>query len=430
MSHHIVIPVSSDGNRGDQALVWETVRLAHDSGYRGQWYILGTKEQNKQTEELGVRAISPLIRHPKRNSKNNDNRRYDARIRLQWGFRALFDLVGSLLLLSAPTRFVTEPFLDDGRKRSLQLLRGAGAVFVKGGGFIHSEGKLTDSYTVYYQVFHILLAHSLKIPVYVMPNSLGPFRGLGVERMVRAALSPCRLVSVRESISLRMLQDIGIDPMYSPDLGFCLEGDGGAVECVRTLRRNHDGRQLVALTVRPYRYPGCENPLAKSQDFADEIAAFASQLYLDGYFPVLVEQVISSSMNESDMVAISEATRKLKLGEFAIIANPDFTCRDLRAIYGEFDYVVGTRFHSAIFAMAAHVPTIAISYGGNKGQGIMQDMQLADFAIPIEDVTCARLTELFGRLVTEKEEVLSRIERYSVKTVQERRRLVEALTLP
>lgn len=430
MSHHIVIPVSYDGNRGDQALVWETVRLAHDSGYRGQWYILGTREQNKQTEEMGVRAISPLIRHPGRKSNNIDNRRYDARIRLQWGLRAIFDLLGSLLLLSAPTRFVTEPFLDDGRKRSLQLLRGAGAIFVKGGGFIHSGGKLTDSYTVYYQVFHILLAHSLKIPVYVMPNSLGPFRGLGVERLVRAALSPCRLVSARESISLRMLQDIGIDAIHSPDLGFSLEGDGRAVEFVRALRRSHEGRPLVALTVRPHRYPGCDNPLAKSEDFAEAIAAFASQLYLDGYFPVLVEQVISFTMNESDMVTISEVTRQLELGEFAIIANPDFTCRDLRAIYGEFDYVVGTRFHSAIFAMAAHVPTIAISYGGNKGQGIMKDMQLADFAIPIEDVTSARLIALFRRLVTEREEVLSRIERYNVKTVQERHRLVEALKLP
>ena len=39
MSKYLVIPPCSDFNRGDQALVWETVRFAKDAGYNGDFYF-------------------------------------------------------------------------------------------------------------------------------------------------------------------------------------------------------------------------------------------------------------------------------------------------------------------------------------------------------------------------------------------------------
>ena len=39
MNKYIVLPDCSDLNRGDQALVWETIRLAKDAGFDGKYYI-------------------------------------------------------------------------------------------------------------------------------------------------------------------------------------------------------------------------------------------------------------------------------------------------------------------------------------------------------------------------------------------------------
>lgn len=62
------------------------------------------------------------------------------------------------------------------------------------------------------------------------------------------------------------------------------------------------------------------------------------------------------------------------------------------------DYTVGTRFHSVIFSLSEGVPALAIEYGGNKGAGILKDIGLAEYGIPIEEVSFNKLKETFIRL--------------------------------
>ena len=45
MKKFLIIPNCSDLNRGDQALVWETKRLAEDAGCIGEYYV--TAEDNE-----------------------------------------------------------------------------------------------------------------------------------------------------------------------------------------------------------------------------------------------------------------------------------------------------------------------------------------------------------------------------------------------
>ena len=43
MKKYIIIPFCSDLNRGDQALVWETKRIAEESGFKGKYYLIAEK---------------------------------------------------------------------------------------------------------------------------------------------------------------------------------------------------------------------------------------------------------------------------------------------------------------------------------------------------------------------------------------------------
>ena len=81
---------------------------------------------------------------------------------------------------------------------------------------------MTDPYTVYYLLYHVILAQSFSKPVYVMPNSFGPFKGIGVEWLVRRVMNKCKIVAVRESISKEMVEKIGVKTILMPDLGFAL----------------------------------------------------------------------------------------------------------------------------------------------------------------------------------------------------------------
>ena len=77
-------------------------------------------------------------------------------------------------------------------------------------------------------------------------------------------------------------------------------------------------------------------------------------------------------MHEDDSQCIREIVKGLDEREYAFIQERDFDCREMKALYSCFDFILATRFHSAIFAMSQNVPALVISYGGNKGEGIMR----------------------------------------------------------
>ena len=70
MKKHVIIPGCSDLNRGDQALVWETKRLAEESGFIGDYYLTSeTNEPVEQSKGKGIIIIPPILEHPSRKFK-------------------------------------------------------------------------------------------------------------------------------------------------------------------------------------------------------------------------------------------------------------------------------------------------------------------------------------------------------------------------
>lgn len=410
MKKYMILPSNTDLNRGDQALVWNTIELARQAGCEGVYYMLASdKALTKQSQSIGINILSPILKHPSRKFKTKNNIEYNTTLILKWGVVAIVDLFKSLLILSRFTRVLVLPLLSKEEKETLAVMKESEACFVKGGGFIHSAGKFTDLYTIYYQLFHIALAHSLGKPVYVMPNSFGPFHGFGVESMVRKVLKQCKLVTVRESISGKMLDEIGVDNYSFPDLGFVLNKSKKEYNEISVIREQHSNRKLVAITARPYRFPTSNNSAQKYRNYVQSMISFSKWLYSKNYLPAFVEHTLSETTHENDGSCIAEIVSKLSQGEYALVGDKDYTCRDLKAIYSEFDYVVGTRFHSVIFSLVEGVPSIAITYGGNKGQGIMRDIGLSDYAIPMSEFNTEKAILAFTKLCENREEVCSRL---------------------
>lgn len=410
MKKYMILPSNSDLNRGDQALIWNTVELAQKAGYVGDYYMLANdKNLTKQSQSIGIKVIEPILKHPSRKFKSKENNKYNISLLLKWGLVSLVDLIKSLLILSRFTRKFSLFLLSNEEKETLEVMKNSEVCFVKGGGFIHSAGKLTDTYTIYYSLYHVALAQSLNKPVFVMPNSFGPFHGFGVEKIVRNILKKCRLVSVRESISSKMLDEIGVENDLYPDLGFFLNKNNKEYDEVSIIRRKYPAYKLVGITARPYRFPSSDNPTQKYRNYIQSMILFSKWLYSNYYIPVFVEHTLSEKTHESDGNCIAEIVSDLPQNEYAILSNKEYTCKDLKAIYSEFDYVVGTRFHSVIFSMAEGVPSIAITYGGNKGEGIMHDLELSEYAIPMSEFTAEKAIFSFTKLFENRELVSTRL---------------------
>lgn len=425
----VIVPCCSDLNRGDQALVWETRRITEDAGFEGKYYF--TSEANEpvvQSEEHDFTRILPVLEHPSRKFKNKENVQYNAALKIKWGVVALGDLVVSLCLLTKLGRKLIKPFLATHTRESLEIMENMTALLVKGGGFFQFYGGLTSTYTAYFDAYHIFLAARLDKPVYMMPNSLGPFKGPMVKWIVRKALSKCSFVSVRESISRDMtIAELGIEPVLSPDLAFNLKPDRLDKDEIFTSYGIPLNRKAVAITVRPYRFPDASDPGAAYEAFKRGIADFVEWLYDRDYIAIFVNHTLAVNSHENDYACITDIAKMLPAECYRIISNADYDCRDLKCLYSFCDYIVGTRFHSVIFALASGVPGLAISYVGNKSIGIMTDMGLGDYVLHIDSVTSDELKTKFTALVRDEDSVKERLKIYMAKLPTERDALIERI---
>jgi colanic acid/amylovoran biosynthesis protein len=66
------------------------------------------------------------------------------------------------------------------------------------------------------------------------------------------------------------------------------------------------------------------------------------------------------------------------------------------------DFFVATRLHSAIYALKAGVPVVAVAYEP-KTIGIFKDLDLSEFVLDIRSIDKVGLENKFGRLSMERE---------------------------
>lgn len=427
MEKYIIIPGCSDLNRGDQALVWETKRLAEEAGYIGEYYL--TCEKNEpvtQSQNKGIKVISPVLEHPSRMFKNKENIKYTKTLKLKWGLVAIFDLIFSLFLLFKPTRNLMKLIVTETKRNSIDIFEMSRAVFMKGGGILQTYGGFSSTYSMYFFVYPILLAKQMKKSVYIMPNSFGPFKGPFVNKIVKMALSHCEVIVSRESISQKMIEkELNIKTEICPDLAFVLEEKKLDKENIFKKYNLPRDKKLVGITMRPYRFPNVVNPEKAYQKYQTEMSIFIKWLYENEYMPVLVEHTLAINTHENDGECIKQVIAKLDSSMYRVISEKTYDCQDLKFIYGLFSYIVGTRFHSIIFSFGNKIPGIAISYVGNKSFGIMKDIGLEDFVIDIKDVNSKQLIKKFEYLVSNKNKVKEMISNYCELAYIKRGELIE-----
>ena len=117
----------------------------------------------------------------------------------------------------------------------------------------------------------------------------------------------------------------------------------------------------------------------------------------------------------------------METGHYAYFADRSLNCYELKRIYSYFDYIVGTRFHSMIFSMANMVPGVAITYVGNKGEGIMEDMGLSDYYLRIDKVNTESLIEKFKYMLVTEDSVKKKISSFLATASSKRNQLINRI---
>lgn len=431
MARYIIIPGSSDLNRGDQALAWETKAVAEDAGFLGGYSILAESgEPDQQSKDEGYNILSPVLEHPSRYFKNKDNINYTNKKKVLWGFVALLDTIQSLFNLTFVGRKTfMKVFPNSKKSKTIREFQESDAIFMKGGGLIQSHGGILSTYATYFRIYHILLAQSMKKPVYIMPNSLGPFEGPFVKKMVKFTLNKCKFASVREKKSQEVVfNELGLEIPLFPDLAFFLKK---SPENKEQLFRKYSiplDKKIVAITMRPYRFPNSSNPIKANEFFKNEMAKTIESIDKLGMVPLIIEHTHAITSHENDGESIKDVLKLLPTNvNFMFVSDKSLNCRSLKNLYSYCDYIIGTRFHSLIFSLSEHVPGIAISYDGYKSVGIMKDIGLEDFVIDIGDVTEKKLMCMLNKVINEEQIINNKIDKYIDNSLVMRKNLVNKI---
>jgi colanic acid/amylovoran biosynthesis protein len=314
-----------------------------------------------------------------------------------------------------------EQCLPSEPRSELSALRTADLVVGVGGGYMQGKG-IGGDINIFYLLLPLALAKRLKKPLVLAPQSYGPFSNKRQKKAVMHVLHDIDAVFVREEPSMTLLKSLGAKPRRlerAVDSGFAFEGG-----LTRDWRKDLsiDGRiPLVGMTARQWL-----EPIAQGQ-YEEALSLTVDHIQTAcGSRVVLIPQVMASYRQDDDRIVQGRiaAGSLPECKPINLIDLNDY--RELKSLYGSLDYFIGTRLHSVIFALISFVPCIAIEYEHKTG-GIMRELGLHRWVVPIEDVTAERLRSLFDELLHEADSYRAHLREVIPPYVNRSRAFVAAL---
>jgi colanic acid/amylovoran biosynthesis protein len=272
-------------------------------------------------------------------------------------------------------------------------LEQADLVVSVGGGYLNGTKGLGGNLSVDSMLLPLRLAGRLTKPLICGPQSFGPLATAYQRRAVKHVLGRADLVLVREDVSLQLLAELGLSSDHiqrGVDSAFAFASERWAGWRTRLGLPADD--IVVGLTARQW--------LNRQEQEAYErkLAYFIDHVQRNPHqHIVLIPQVISSLVGEDDR-RVNRRIANYCSGRAPRLIETIHDFREMKSLYQELDFTVGMRFHSVIFALTSMVPAIAIEYH-HKAVGIMADLGLSRWVVPIESLDSESLVARFEDLV-------------------------------
>jgi colanic acid/amylovoran biosynthesis protein len=224
-------------------------------------------------------------------------------------------------------------------------------------------------------------------------QSIGPFGNRFQRWLTAKTLTRVELLAAREDISVEALNGMGLRApkiIRAADAGFLFE-TSEEVD-VRTVAGLPADARVVGVTVRQWLHGEAQ------ERYEAAVAAACDHIIqsADAYV-VFIPQVTVAELGDDDRVVGHRVADKMVQQRGARVLDETFTPFEVKALYESLDLLVGTRFHSVIFALTACVPAIAIEYEHKTG-GIMAELGLSEWVCDINTVTAEQLVERFDAL--------------------------------
>ncbi len=272
----------------------------------------------------------------------------------------------------------------------------AADVVVDMSGIAFSDGRGLP--TLAYNLAVCLPPALLGRPVVKVSQALGPFQEPLNRFFAGLALRRMAFVVGRGRRSGEHLAELGVrEAKVLPDTAFAMKVDPGARKEARALLdREKLNRPLVVVCPSQVVDTHCRR---KGIDYGREMALFVAHLVRRGRAVAIVAHSTVSDGERNNDVSISRAIARAvaEQGLEVAVFDRDLDARVLRAIIGEADLFVGSRFHSMISALATGTPPLIIGWG-HKYREVLERFGLSDLAMDWSEVDHRGLASAFEAL--------------------------------
>lgn len=268
-----------------------------------------------------------------------------------------------------------------------------------------SGDMLTEDYGFLVGFSHflpLLQAQASGVPVVICAQSIGPFKFLAP--LAKRILSRSRLVTVRESISLGVLQKFGCSGsrlQRTADLAFMLRpADDGRLEEIRAIEKiPTDTRPVLGVSVSALLANKANTHL--DADHVDLLTVFARALdRVSKNLKVnvlIIPHVFGPRQSGDDRLAGQKLVELME--QHAVCLSGEYSSAELKGIISGCSVFVGCRMHANIAALDSGVPVLAIGYS-HKTRGIMGELDLGEWVMSFKaidaDSLSRRIEELFS----------------------------------
>jgi len=261
----------------------------------------------------------------------------------------------------------------------------------------------------------ILLSLSLKKPIVLFSQSIGPFNRWTLP-LAKFCLNKVNLIIVREQITKNYLEKIGIkSPIYiTADCAFVL--DHAPYKRIKDILTEENiylnNRPLVGISV---------NAMLDDKDnnYVNSIAQIIDYIIekLDAQI-VFVPHVVGVNGKGDDRIIGEKIYKLAKNKENINLIKGDYSPEDLKGIIGLCDLFIGGRMHANIAALSSCVPTVATAWS-HKYYGIMKTVGQEKYVCDFRTMNFEELKSIVDDLWGNKEKIRNELN----VNVEEQKRL-------
>lgn len=252
----------------------------------------------------------------------------------------------------------------------------------KGGHFIFDRGGIWGIFHLLKCLYPLKVAQRIDKPFSILAQSMGPFYSdnyLGNMKLKYTlnVLNSARGISFREEISLKKMVELGLNTdkvNLTSDYAFLLDR--------KEINKNSVQNPYIIVTLRQHNYIKENGEIG----YLQAIKSCCDNLHQKyGVNVLVIPHVKGPNSFEDDRLITDEFKKLVKETKYYHFNDAYYSAPELIELYSHAELLIGTRFHSVIFALISNVPAFAISYSGYKAN-IIRQFKLDKYMLDINDL--------------------------------------------